>query len=104
MRALYRLLSIWWQLKAASRGPGAFVRQRLRSAAHRALARAPGVVARRSAQVMTTTFTRAPAVKWSAGRPGKARKRAVRASGVLVPGQGGPCRDAAERRQRRGVE
>jgi len=46
MRALYRLLSVWWQLKAASRGPAAFVRQRLRSAAHRALARAAAVVPR----------------------------------------------------------
>lgn len=40
MRAPYRLLSILGDFKAASRGPGALVRRKVRSRAHRELAKA----------------------------------------------------------------
>lgn len=40
MRSLYRLLSIAGDVKAASRGPGAFGRRYARRVAHRSLARA----------------------------------------------------------------
>lgn len=38
-RWLYRLLSAKGNVKAASRGPGAYVRRRTRARAHRGLAR-----------------------------------------------------------------
>lgn len=39
MRTLYRLLSLWTQARAASRGPKAYARNRARSYAHRTLTR-----------------------------------------------------------------
>lgn len=38
-RWLYRLLSVKGNVKAATRGPGAYVRRRTRARAHRGLAR-----------------------------------------------------------------
>lgn len=40
MRALYRLLSLLGDAKAASRGPGAYGRRLVRKAGHRGLGRA----------------------------------------------------------------
>ncbi len=40
MRELYRLLSFLGNVKAASRGPGAYARRRVRQAGHRELAKA----------------------------------------------------------------
>jgi hypothetical protein len=39
MRSLYRILSFTGDVKAASRGTGSFVRRKVRSAAHRQLAK-----------------------------------------------------------------
>lgn len=39
LRSLYRVLSLAGDVKAASRGPGAFGRRYVRRAAHRTLAR-----------------------------------------------------------------
>ena len=39
IRFLYRLLGLFWQAKAITRGPGEWAKQRARSYAHRQLAR-----------------------------------------------------------------
>ena len=38
MRTVYKLLSLWGDARALSRGPGSFVKRKVRSAAHRELA------------------------------------------------------------------
>lgn len=40
MKALYRLLSLLGDVRAASRGPGSYVRRKVRSKAHKTLAKA----------------------------------------------------------------
>lgn len=41
MRRLFRLLSVWNDAKAASRGPDAYTKRQVRKHAHRTLARLP---------------------------------------------------------------